>query len=135
MNPDEDNDFKISIDNQVLDMPLVTIEDVNEEEIKDILVPQYPFTLEFNPEELEMASYAGVVRKTKCWKDIVKENALKYNQFLESIKEEFPEVVKIRMSANVFEYFKDKLLNTDFFKTWITIDEELEDDTLILESE
>lgn len=133
MNNDEVDDYKITIDKQVLDLPLkVTEEDT---EVEEMISPEYPFTLEFNPEELEMASYAGIVRKTKCWKDIVKENALKFNQFLESIKEEFPEASKIKMASNVFEYFKDKLLKTDFYKPWITVDEELEENTLVLESD
>lgn len=133
MNNDEVEDYKITIDEQVLDLPLnVTEEDT---EVEEMISPEYPFTLEFNPEELEMASYAGIIRKTKCWKDIVKENALKFNQFLESIKEEFPEASKIKMASNVFEYFKDKLLKTDFYKPWITVDEELEENTLVLESD
>lgn len=133
MNNDEVDDYKITIDKQILDLPLkVTEEDT---EVEEMISPEYPFTLEFNPEELGMTSYAGIVRKTKCWKDIVKENAIKYNQFLESIKEEFPEASKINMASNVFEYFKDKLLNTDFYKQWITVDEELEENTLVLESD
>lgn len=56
------------------------------EDIQPEILEEYPIELVFDPETLDMASYAGVQRKTRCWKDIVHANKDTLNEFIESLK-------------------------------------------------
>ena len=45
-----------------------------------------------------MVSFAGEVRKSRCWKDIVRDNAVLIKEFIVGIKAEFPATTKITFS-------------------------------------
>ena len=105
------------------------------DELVDSLSNEYPIILDFNPVSLSMESYAGKVRKTKCWKTIISDNRKILSEFIAYIKEEFPETLKIRISYDVLEYLKDKLLREDIYGGMLAFDESLDRNTIVLVKE
>ena len=104
-------------------------------DITDSLSSEYPITLDFYPESLSMESYAGKVRKTKCWKTIISDNRKILSEFISYIKKEFPETLKIHISYDVLEYLKDKLLREDIYGGILFYDESLDKNTIVLAKE
>lgn len=105
------------------------------DELVDSLSNEYPITLDFDPVSLSMESYAGKVRKTRCWKTIISDNRKILSEFIAYIKEEFPETLKIRISYDVLEYLKDKLLREDIYGGMLAFDESLDRNTIVLAKE
>jgi hypothetical protein len=105
------------------------------DELVDSLSNEYPITLDFDPVSLSMESYAGKVRKTRCWKTIISDNRKILSEFIAYIKEEFPETLKIRISYDVLEYLKDKLLREDIRGGMLVFDESLDRNTIVLVKE
>ena len=104
-------------------------------ELMDSLSSEYPITLDFDPVSLSMESYAGKVRKTRCWKTIISDNRKILSEFITYIKEEFPETLKIHISYDVLEYLKDKLLRDDLYGGIFFYDESLGRNTIVLVKE
>lgn len=104
-------------------------------ELVDSLSSEYPITLDFDPVSLSMESYAGKVRKTRCWKTIISDNRKILSGFITYIKEEFPETLKIHISYDVLEYLKDKLLREDLYGGIFFYDESLGRNTIVLVKE
>ena len=104
-------------------------------ELVDSLSNEYPITLDFDPVSLSMESYAGKVRKTRCWKTIISDNRKILSEFITYIKEEFPATLKIRISYDVLEYLKDKLLREDIQGGMLAFDESLDRNTIVLVKE
>lgn len=102
------------------------------EDIQPEILEEYPIELVFDPETLDMASYAGVQRKTRCWKDIVHENKDTLNEFIESLKKEYPECKTVSISNDIYEYLKIRVLREDIDFKVILIDETLEDNSIVL---
>lgn len=105
------------------------------DELVDSLSTEYPITLDFDPVSLSMESYAGKVRKTRCWKTIISDNRKILSEFIAYIKEEFPATLKIRISYDVLEYLKDKLLREDIQGGMLAFDESLDRNTIVLVKE
>lgn len=112
-------------------------EDAGEEmaEVEGDTIAVYPLTLDFAPESLQMESYAGKVRKTRCWKNIIADNRKALAEFVTYIKEEFPDTSKIHISYDVLEYLKDKLLREDIHGGILFYDESLDRNTIVLAKE
>lgn len=104
-------------------------------EVEGDAIAVYPLTLDFDPESLQMESYAGKVRKTRCWKTIISDNRKILSEFTAYIKEEFPETLKIHISYDVLEYLKDKLLREDIHGGILFYDESLDRNTIVLVKE
>lgn len=104
-------------------------------ELAGLLSSEYPITLDFDPESLQMESYAGKVRKTRCWKNIIADNRKTLAEFVTYIKEEFPDTSRIRASQDVLEYLKDKLLREDIYGGIFFYDESLGRNTIVLAKE
>ena len=94
---------------------------------------EYPVTFDFDPESLGMVSFAGKVRKSRCWKDIVRDNAVLIKEFIAGIKDEFPATTKITFSKNIFEYLQDKVLRGEIQNGIFDMDVSLPDNTIVLE--
>jgi len=105
------------------------------DELVDSLSTEYPITLDFDPVSLSMESYAGKVRKTRCWKTIISDNRKILSEFISYIKKEFPETLKIHISYDVLEYLKDKLLREDIYGGILFYDESLDKNTIVLAKE
>ncbi len=109
----------------------------NTDTTKDCIVEEqpteYPVTFEFDPESLGMTSFAGEVRKSRCWKDIVRDNAVLIKEFISGIKDEFPATTKITISKNIFEYLQDKVLRSEIQNGIFDMDVSLPDNTIVLE--
>lgn len=111
------------------------IEEGDFNELAGLLSSEYPITLDFDPESLQMASYAGKVRKTRCWKNIIADNRKTLAEFVTYVKEEFPDTSRIRISQDVLEYLKDKLLREDIYGGIFFYDESLGRNTIVLAKE
>ena len=105
------------------------------DELVDSLSSEYPITLDFYPESLQMESYAGKIRKTRCWKNIIADNRKIVSEFVTYVKEEFPETSKVHISQDVLEYLKDKLLREDIYGGIFFYDESLGRNTIVLVKE
>lgn len=105
------------------------------DELVDSLSSEYPITLDFDPESLQMESYAGKVRKTRCWKNIIADNRKIVSEFVTYVKEEFPDTSKVHISKDVLEYLKDKLLREDIYGGIFFYDESLGRNTIVLVKE
>ena len=110
-----------------------TDEEMNEVEGDTLVV--YPITLDFDPESLQMESYAGKVRKTRCWKNIIADNRKALAEFVSYVKEEFQDTSKIHISYDVLEYLKDKLLREDIYGGVLFYDASLDRNTIVLVKE
>lgn len=104
-------------------------------ELVDSLSSEYPITLDFDPESLQMESYAGKVRKTRCWKNIIADNRKILSEFVTYVKGEFPDTSKVHISQDVLEYLKDKLLREDIYGGIFFYDESLGRNTIVLVKE
>lgn len=108
---------------------------VLDEEIVFFDPPEYPIYLAMPPEILEMESFVGKPRKSKCWKDIVHKNAIILQQFVDSVKDEFQETIRIECSTDIMTYFSDKLLREALDDNHITLNRDLEESTICLYKE
>ena len=108
---------------------------VLDEEIVFFDPPEYPIYLVMPPEILEMESFVGKPRKAKCWKDIVHKNAIILQQFVDSVKDEFEETIRIECSTDIMTYFSDKLLREALDVNHITLNRDLEESTICLYKE
>lgn len=111
------------------------MEDEALNELSDSLSVEYPVTLDFDPKSLNMESYAGKVRKTRCWKNIIADNRKILSEFVTYVKEEFPDTSRIHISYDVLEYLKDKLLREDIYGGIFFYDESLGRNTIVLVKE
>lgn len=123
----QDGDLDILKENEDTD------EEMNEVEGDTLVV--YPITLDFDPESLQMESYAGKVRKTRCWKNIIADNRKALAEFVSYVKEEFQDTSKIHISYDVLEYLKDKVMREDIHGGVLFYDASLDRSTIVLVKE
>ena len=103
------------------------------EEVLDNDVESYPITLTFDINRLGLVSFAGKVRKSKCWKDIVKTNMLLLMQFQEAVLSEFPDTKKILLSVEDFAYLADKVVRSELETLYLVSSSAVEVGTIVLE--
>lgn len=108
---------------------------VLEEEISFFDTQDYPIYITLTPDILEMESFVGKTRKSRCWKDIVTANAIILQQFVDSVKDEFRETIRIECSTDIMTYFSDKLLREALDDNHITLNRDLEESTICLYKE
>lgn len=133
VNGDELDGVQESVESDVLEF-----EDdgaVLEEEILFFDTQDYPLYFTLTPDILEMESFIGKPRKSRCWKDIVAANETILQQFVDSIKDEFKETVYIECSTDIMTYLSDKVLRSTLEAMNIVLNRDSEESTVCLYKE